>query len=72
MIRDPETHRMLLDTVTRFVREKLIPAENEVAETDTIPARVTAVSPKSGASSVQVLVATSGRRGPSGRAFVGR
>ncbi len=37
MIRDPETHRLLLDTITRFVREKLIPAENEVAETDAIP-----------------------------------
>ncbi len=37
MIRDPETHRLLLDTVTRFVRERLIPAENTVAETDEIP-----------------------------------
>ena len=37
MIRDPETHRLLLDAVSRFVREKLIPAENEVAETDEIP-----------------------------------
>ena len=37
MIRDPESHRLLLDTVSRFVRERLIPAENEVAETDAIP-----------------------------------
>ena len=37
MIRDAETHRMLLDAVSRFVRERLIPAENEVAETDAIP-----------------------------------
>ena len=37
MIRDPETHRLLLDTVTRFVRERLIPAENIVADTDEIP-----------------------------------
>lgn len=42
MIRDPETHTLLLDTVTRFVREKLIPAENEVAETDEIPASIVA------------------------------
>ena len=37
MIRDAESHRMLLDTVGRFVRERLIPAEEEVAETDQIP-----------------------------------
>jgi acyl-CoA dehydrogenase len=37
MIRDPETHRMLIDTVTRFVRERLIPAEEEVVATDRIP-----------------------------------
>ena len=37
MIRDLDTHRMLLDAVSRFVREKLIPAENEVVETDAIP-----------------------------------
>ena len=37
MIRDPETHRLLLDAVSRFVRDKLIPAENEVVETDAIP-----------------------------------
>ena len=42
MIRDPETHQLLLDTVTRFVREKLIPAENEVAETDEIPDEIVA------------------------------
>jgi acyl-CoA dehydrogenase len=37
MIRDPETHRLLLDTVTRFVRERLIPAEEEVVASDAIP-----------------------------------
>ena len=37
MIRDPETLNALLDSVRRFVRERLIPAENEVAETDRIP-----------------------------------
>ena len=42
MIRDPESHRLLLDTVTRFVRERLIPAENEVAETDAIPEAIVA------------------------------
>ena len=42
MIRDPETHRLLLATVERFVRERLIPAENEVVETDAIPAGIVA------------------------------
>ena len=37
MIRDPETFEALLDSVRRFVRERLVPAENEVAETDEIP-----------------------------------
>ena len=37
MIRDPDTLNLLLDSVRRFVREALVPAENEVAETDTIP-----------------------------------
>jgi acyl-CoA dehydrogenase len=37
MIRDPETLTALLDSLRRFVRERLIPAENEVAETDHIP-----------------------------------
>ncbi|SDM08744.1 acyl-CoA dehydrogenase [Oryzisolibacter propanilivorax] len=37
MIRDPETLQALLDSVRRFVRERLVPAENEVAETDEIP-----------------------------------
>ncbi len=40
MIRDPETLNALLDSVRRFVRERLIPAENEVAETDQIPADI--------------------------------
>jgi acyl-CoA dehydrogenase len=34
---DPETLRQLLDTVGRFVKERLVPAEASVAETDKIP-----------------------------------
>jgi acyl-CoA dehydrogenase len=37
MIRDAETLNALLDRVRRFVRERLIPAEHEVAESDRIP-----------------------------------
>lgn len=37
MIRDAETLNVLLDSVRRFVRERLIPLENEVAERDLIP-----------------------------------
>ncbi|UUZ68871.1 acyl-CoA dehydrogenase family protein [Polaromonas sp. P1(28)-13] len=37
MIRDPETMTALLDTVSRFVRERLVPAEAVVEETDQIP-----------------------------------
>lgn len=37
MIRDQETLDALLDSVNRFVRERLVPAEHEVAETDRIP-----------------------------------
>jgi acyl-CoA dehydrogenase len=37
MIRDPETLNVLLDSLRRFVRERLIPAEQTVAETDHIP-----------------------------------
>jgi acyl-CoA dehydrogenase len=40
MIRDPETLDALLDSVRRFVRERLVPAENRVAETDQIPAEL--------------------------------
>jgi acyl-CoA dehydrogenase len=40
MIRDPETLNVLLDAVNRFVRDELVPAENEVAETDEIPPRI--------------------------------
>ncbi|QAA94497.1 acyl-CoA dehydrogenase family protein [Pollutimonas thiosulfatoxidans] len=42
MIRDQETLTMLLDSVSRFVREQLIPLEDEVAETDQVPDRVVA------------------------------
>lgn len=40
MIRDQETLTLLLDAISRFVREELIPVEHEVAETDLIPARI--------------------------------
>ena len=37
MIRDPETLEALLDSVRRFVRERLVPAEAEVSDTDESP-----------------------------------
>ncbi|HEY2929917.1 acyl-CoA dehydrogenase family protein [Piscinibacter sp.] len=37
MIRDPDTLTAFLDSVRRFVKERLVPAENTVAETDEIP-----------------------------------
>ena len=37
MIRDAETLEALLDTIRRFVRERLIPHEAQIAETDQIP-----------------------------------
>ena len=37
MIRDQETLNLLLDTISRFVRERLVPNEARVAETDRIP-----------------------------------
>src|SRR3546814_13854141 len=40
MIRDQETLNMLLDSVSRFVREQLVPIEEEVADTDHIPEHV--------------------------------
>jgi len=42
MIRDEETLSILLDSIARFVREVLIPAEHTVAETDTIPPAIVA------------------------------
>ncbi len=42
MIRDQETLDLLLETVGRFVRERLMPAEDVVAETDEIPAGIVA------------------------------
>ncbi|MET0507272.1 MAG: acyl-CoA dehydrogenase family protein [Burkholderiaceae bacterium] len=42
MIRDAETLEALLDSVRRFVRERLVPAENEVAETDELPPAIVA------------------------------
>jgi acyl-CoA dehydrogenase len=37
MIRDAETLDVLVETVRRFVRERLMPAEATVEETNTIP-----------------------------------
>ncbi|MFD1555789.1 acyl-CoA dehydrogenase family protein [Paraburkholderia silviterrae] len=40
MIRDQETMNVLLDNVARFVRERLVPNEERVADTDEIPADI--------------------------------
>jgi acyl-CoA dehydrogenase len=40
MIRDTETLQILVDSLRQFVNEVLIPRENEVAETDAIPADI--------------------------------
>lgn len=37
MIRDQEMLNQFLDTISRFVKERLVPAEQEVAESDKIP-----------------------------------
>jgi acyl-CoA dehydrogenase len=37
MIRDQETLNLLLDSISRFVRERLVPQEHHVADTDQIP-----------------------------------
>ena len=42
MIRDQETLNVLLDNLARFVRERLIPNEEAVVETDEIPADIAA------------------------------
>ena len=42
MIRDQLTLNALLDSVSRFVRERLVPAERIVAETDEIPTDIVA------------------------------
>ena len=40
MIQDAETLGLLLDSIRRFVRERLIPAEVEVTEADAMPAAI--------------------------------
>ena len=40
MIRDTQTLQLLIDSITRFVRTRLVPAESIVAETDEIPAEL--------------------------------
>jgi acyl-CoA dehydrogenase len=42
MIRDEETLNILLDSISRFVRQILVPNEAQVAETDTIPPAIVA------------------------------
>src|SRR5258707_15606483 len=42
MALDPQTLGEFLDTIARFVRERLVPAEAEVAETDAVPPAVVA------------------------------
>jgi acyl-CoA dehydrogenase len=37
---DPQTLRQLLDTIQRFVRERLVPAEEAVAESDKVPTAI--------------------------------
>jgi acyl-CoA dehydrogenase len=39
---DPQTLRQFLDTIQRFVRERLVPAEESVAETDKVPEAIIA------------------------------
>jgi len=42
MIRDPEILDALLDNISRFVRERLVPNENRLAETDAVPPDIVA------------------------------
>ena len=42
MALDQQTLREFLDTIARFVRERLVPAEAEVAESDTVPGAIVA------------------------------
>src|SRR5690349_16392867 len=42
MALDPLTLREFLDSIARFVRERLVPAEAEVAESDAVPAAIVA------------------------------
>ncbi len=42
MIRDPDTLAALVDEIARFVRERLVPAESVVADTDAIPEDIVA------------------------------
>jgi len=42
MIRDPATLQALVEQIARFVRERLIPSEAEVAETDRVPPGIVA------------------------------
>jgi len=40
MVRDQETLNVLLETISRYIKERLIPNEDVVAETDAIPAEL--------------------------------
>jgi len=39
---DQETFQLLKDSITRFVRERLMPAEDDVEEQDDVPAEIVA------------------------------
>ena len=39
---DQETFQLLKDSITRFVRERLMPAEDDVEEQDDVPADIVA------------------------------
>ena len=40
MALDPETLQQLLDTIQRFVRERLVPLEGRVSEEDAVPPEI--------------------------------
>lgn len=40
MALDPDTLQQLLDTIRRFVRERLVPLEAQVSENDEVPADI--------------------------------
>jgi acyl-CoA dehydrogenase len=48
VIRDPDSFKLLIATIERLVRERLIPAEQDVADTDTIPTAIVEVMRRMG------------------------
>ena len=57
MIHDPDTLNALLDSVERFVRERLVPAEHVVQETDEIPEDIVAEMKELGLFGLTILMA---------------